>query len=103
MGAATFTITGHEVLGSKRIVKGDLVLSSSYATGGDSLDLAAEVGLAEVRSMLVAENTTGASIDLDVTDPTAPLVVLYTSADTEAAAASDNDALTFPVWLFGTA
>lgn len=102
MGAATFTITGQDVHGKHRIVKGDLVPSGSYATGGDSLDLAAEVGLSQVDSMLVAENAQGASLDLDVTDPTAPKVKVYTSADTQAAASSDNDGLTFPVWLFGS-
>lgn len=102
MGAATFTITGHERLGNRQIVKGDLVPSAAYATGGDSLDLAVEVGLNQVDEILVEANDTGASIEFDLTDKTAPKVVLYTSSATEAANASDNDALTFPVWLLGS-
>lgn len=102
MGAATFTITGHARLDKHQVVKGDLVLSASYATGGDTLDLATEVGLNQVDYMLVAENSKGASLDLDVTDKTAPKVLLYTSDATQAAAASNNAALTFPVWLVGS-
>jgi|SRR5690606_21621479 len=102
MGAASFTITGHERLGNLQIVKGDLVLSDDYETGGDSLDLAVEVGLNQVDQILVEANDTGASIEFDLTDKTDPLVVLYTSSGTEAAAASDNSALTFPVWLLGS-
>lgn len=102
MGAATFAITGHERLGNKQVVKGDLTFSSSYATGGDSLDLAAEVGLNEVTSMLVADNATGLSFDLVATTATAPLVKAYSAAATEVANATNQATVVVPVWLFGS-
>lgn len=102
MGAATFDITGHEVLGNRRIVKGNLTFSSSYATGGDTLALASEVGLKEVREMLVADNTTGLSFDLDPASPTAPKVKAYSAAATEVANATNQATVTVPVWLLGS-
>lgn len=102
MGAATFDITGHERLGRQMVVKGNLTFSSSYATGGDSLALASEVGLKEVTSMLVADNDTGLSFDLDPTNVSAPKVKAYSAAATEVANATNQATVTVPVWLFGS-
>ena len=102
MGAATFAITGQEVLGNKRIVKGDLTFSASYATGGDSLALASEVGLKQVDSMLVADNTTGLSFDVVTTAPGAPKIKAYSAAATEVASATNQATVVVPVWLFGS-
>lgn len=102
MGAATFAITEQERFENQRVVKGNLTFSASYATGGDSLDLAVQVGLKEVQSMLVADNTTGLSFDLDATSPTAPKVKAYSAAATEVANATDQATVVVPVWLFGS-
>jgi hypothetical protein len=102
MGAATFAITGHDVHGKHRVVKGTLTFSDSYTTGGDSLAAKADVGVGEIQGFLVEGNDTGVSVDIDVTDPTAPTFVLYTSDETEAGSTSDNSGVEIPVWLLGS-
>jgi hypothetical protein len=99
VGACTFAITGHDVHGRHRIVKGTLTFSDNYATGGDSLDLA-DVGVGQVSDVLVEGNDQGASIDIDASDVTAPTFLLYTGDGTEASNASDNSGIAVPVWLF---
>lgn len=47
MGAATFSQTGYSVFGNRRIVLGDVTLSTSYAAGGDTL-AASALGLSTV-------------------------------------------------------
>jgi hypothetical protein len=100
MGACTFEITGHDVHGRSRLVKGNLTFSDSYATGGDSLDPLVDVGVGEITSVLVAGNDQGASVDIDASDVSAPTFLLYTGDGTEASNASDNSGIEVPVWLF---
>jgi preprotein translocase subunit Sec61beta len=101
MGACTFEITGHDVHGRSRLVKGNLTFSDSYATGGDSLDPKVAVGVGQVTDVLVAQNDQGASVKLGAASTVvAPVFELYTGDGTEAANASDNSGIAIPVWLF---
>lgn len=108
MGAATFTETGQEVIGNRRVVKGTITMSSSYATGGDSLDLATEVGLKQVHKMLLeaSDVTLGAWTLLGYSavlagTASAPLIATYTGPITETANGTNMTGVTFNVWLFG--
>jgi hypothetical protein len=101
MGAATFTETSQDVHGNRRIVRGTLTLSASYATGGDSFNLATEVGLKELHKVLVDSNTRGLSLSLGGTSKV-PLLLCYATSGAEVANATDQSALTLSVELHGT-
>lgn len=104
MGACTLAITGQERLNGKHVVKGTLTFSSSYATGGDTLNPRVAAGMGEITGLLVEGNTQGASIQLGSgSTATAPLFQVYTGDGTEASSTSDNSGIAVPVWLLGTA
>lgn len=104
MGACTFAITGHDVHGKNRVVKGNLTFSASYATGGDSFALRGLAGMSSLDSILVEGNDQGASVKLGSGGTvTAPKFQLYTGDGTEASNASDNSLIVVPIWLLGTA
>jgi len=106
MGAATFVIDadGGGSLANQKRVKGVLTMSSSYATSGDTLALATEVGLKSLDDMLVE-----ASSDADVSGyqikvggtPASPKILAYT-AGAQVANTTDLSAYVFDVWLLGT-
>lgn len=102
MGACTFAISGEGVLDNKKVTKGVLTFSASYATGGDTLDPKVVAGMGEVTGLLVESNTQGASVSLDATSSTAPKFLLYTGDGTQASNASDNSGIAVPVWLLGS-
>ena len=106
MGAATFVIAadgGADVQGNKRIVRGVLTLSNSYATSGDTIPLAS-VGLNQIDDMVVDAGT-------DVTAETHSLVLAGTPSapkaeaydqGVEETATTDLTGLAVPVRLYGT-
>lgn len=102
MGAATFTPAAdpQDVIGNRRVIRGSLTLSDSYATGGESFDLATEVGLKQLHKVLVDGNVSGVSLALGGT-ASVPLLLAYAAADTEVAAAVDLDGVSFTVELHG--
>lgn len=95
MGACALTNRTDGVTTSgKRYVEFDVAPSSSYATGGDSVSLAT-VGLNvvnEVHLVGTVGTPTGKEIRVDTTSPTAPKVLVYTGANTQATAATDQSA-----------
>lgn len=112
MGAVSFTrATGpsvhptgysfYPVLDNKRVVKGTLNFSSSYATGGDSIDLA-QVGLSELQGMLIeATSQGGLSIVLAGTSKV-PLIRAFDANGTEVTAATNlSTRASYSVWLVG--
>jgi hypothetical protein len=107
MGAITFveSADGQSVIDNKRVVKGRITFSSSYATGGDTLDLASEVGLNQVDKMMIDSNSAGVlngyGFALSGTAK-APKVVIWSAALTELANGTNTAAVVLDVWLFGT-
>lgn len=108
MGACTFTkaTPGDDVVGNKRIVEGTLTLSSSYATGGDTLNLATLVGLKTLDDMRINAGSGvtiagGYQIKLGGT-PAAPTIQAYGSTNAEVAAATNLSTKSFNVRLHGT-
>lgn len=106
MGACTFAPTANVsegILDNKRVRKGILSFSNSYATGGDTLALG-QTGLTEITQVLVDANNTsnqsGISIVLGGTKA-APLILAYDSLLTQVTAATDLSARNQPVWLVG--
>jgi hypothetical protein len=114
MGATTFTKataaqTGGQrhdyVVDNKRVVKGTITFSASYATGGDSLALGT-TGLKEVTGILIdpsmTTNQSGLSVALGGTK-TAPVILAYDANATQVANATDLSArAAIPVWLLGS-
>jgi len=117
MGAVTFTKAtpggttlkgghGTPVIDNKRVVRGTLTFSASYATGGDTLDLKT-VGLTELTYILVDAtaplgNISGLSILLGGTK-IAPLISAFDSNATQVTSTTDLSARTaIPVWLLGS-
>ena len=119
MGAATFTpdadgglrLQGRfktPVINNKRVVTGGINLSTSYATGGDTLALGG-TGLTEVTAILTEcvymlgfGNTGGYSIVLRGT-PGAPLIQAYDANGTEISAAANlSGRIAIPVFLLGS-
>lgn len=106
MGAFTFTKDLNGGVDYERqsvVFKGTLTGSASYATGGDSFALAAEVGLKTLEDILVeagtAATTAGYSLKLAGTAGT-PLIMVYSSSG-QVANATDLSAVTFKVRLRG--
>lgn len=93
MGACALTNrTDGVTTNGKRYVEFDVAPSSSYATGGDSVSLAT-VGLKVVDAIYMVGSVgtpTGKEVRTDITDPTAPKVLVYTGANTQATAATDQ-------------
>src|SRR5688500_1494091 len=95
------------VIDNKRVVTGTLVFSSSYATGGDTLDLKT-TGLTEVTSLLVEGvfmlgfgNTGGLSIVLRGTK-NAPLIQAFDTNGAEVANTTNlSGRIGSPVFLLG--
>jgi hypothetical protein len=92
--------------GNWRVVRGSLALSTTYATGGDTIPMAS-VGLQEVRQILVDpvvdasnENRSGLSFELGGT-PGAPTLVAYETLDTEVGSGTNQSTRPVPVWLLG--
>lgn len=116
MGAITFTkadpgaaqVSGGfptPVIDNKRVVKGTIVFSASYATGGDTLDLKT-TGLTELTALVQDAtvplgNISGLSILIGGTK-IAPLISVFDANATQVANATDLSARTaIPVWLIG--
>lgn len=117
MGAVTFTklpaiLTGafagefgDTYWGRYRVIRGTLVFSNSYATGGDSIALG-PTGLKALHAVLVdpsiaASNRSGLSIELGGT-ATAPLLLAFDANNTQVANATDlSTRIAQPVWLLG--
>lgn len=95
MGACALTNRTDGVTSDgKRWVEFDVAPSASYATGGDSVSLNT-VGLRVVDAIHIVGTVgtaTGKEVRTDVTDPTAPKVLVYTGAATQATAATDQSA-----------
>ena len=95
MGACTFTKTANTpvgVWGNNRVAKGQLALSASYATGGDTLDLKT-VGLTELNELYVNGSNallggSGLSVALGGTK-IAPLIIASDALNTEVANATN--------------
>jgi hypothetical protein len=89
--------------GDDVVFKGTLTGSASYATGGDSFGLAAEVGLKALESIEVDAGTAatdaGRSLKLAGTAGV-PLIKVYTSG-AETAATTNLSAVTWKVRLRG--
>lgn len=116
MGAATFaplspgsaTADGYvnKVIDNKRVIKGMLTFSTSYATGGDSFALG-QTGLREITDLLVIGNaaasfpSAGLSIALAGTK-VAPLILAFDAANTEVPNATNLAARTVLVYLIGS-
>lgn len=102
MGAATFTeaADGQDTIGNRRVVRGTLALSASYATGGDSFDLATEVGLKEVTKILVQGSNAGYSVSLAGTTKV-PLIKAWFGVGVELGATTDLSASPLTVELHG--
>jgi hypothetical protein len=117
MGACTFNrgalgVFGTQLFGGTedvykqfRVVRGTLVLSASYATGGDSLALGV-VGLREAFALVIDPSRglhgSGLAINLDITVPSAPKVIAYDAEATEVPNATNLSARTpIPVWILG--
>lgn len=112
MGAATFTKatvaeTGGQrpeyVLDNRRVVKGTLTLSNSYASGGDTLDLKT-TGLTEITKVLVdttlLTQLSGFTLALFGTK-TAPLLAAYETSGVEVANGTNMSGRPVGVWLVG--
>lgn len=71
---------------------GTLTFSGSYATGGDTLDLTKYLpAMGTIRQLVVLSTARGNSLEYDVTNKK---LKVFASANTEAAAAAYNAALT---------
>lgn len=98
-----------------RFVEADVTGSDDYATGGESVSLSA-LGLMEVEEAWVlvgairgleldhgalpADNP-GSSVRVDLTDRTAPLLLVYTSDGVEETATNDVSTVTFRMRFSG--
>ena len=106
MAAATFTLApdGGGSLANKRVVKGTLTLSASYATGGDPINQRTEIGLRVVDDLLVeagpGATVAGYQIKLGGTSA-APKILAY-AAGGQVASGTDLDGVSFKVWFLGT-
>lgn len=108
MGAFNFSKSFNDGIDYERngvVVKGLLTGSSSYATGGDTLDLKVKVGIKTVDDLLVEAGdilatTAGYSLKLDRTAPGAPKILVY-SAGAQVANATNLSAVTWRVRLRG--
>lgn len=88
----------------KRWVEFDVELSDDYDTGGDSVDLD-EVGLTVCDAIHVVGAVgaaSGSEVRSNVTDPTAPLLLVYTGAATQAVAASDQSGVQVRLRFIGS-
>lgn len=105
MGAAAFTpdpLASDVIVNDKRGRKGTLALSDDYATGGDSLSLAA-VGLTELHNIYTdatAGSDAGVSLVLAGTR-TVPLIQAFETEATQVAATTDLSARSLDVILVG--
>lgn len=111
MGAVTFTPSTTDGTGrfptryidGKRVVRGTITMSASYATGGDTLALT-NLDIKEVTMMLVEPNLLslpGLSLALAGTK-TAPLILAADTNNTEVANATNlSGRASVTVWLFG--
>lgn len=112
MGAISLGSTKvNKVLDNRRVVECDITFSSSYATGGDTVSIAA-LGLSRVDDVHVlagvradgtavpAAQLTGVQVLLGGT-PLAPKLVLYSGSAAEVANASNNSTKTVRVWFIG--
>lgn len=115
MGACTFTRASGSfadraegVLGAKRVVRGTLTFSATYATGGDTIPLAS-VGLREVTEVLVDPQLSASSNDSGLSvvrggTTVAPTLRAFDAQATEVPNATNLSARTaIPVWLIGYA
>lgn len=89
MGTATVAIkkrTGITAVGQSTVV--DITLSTSYATGGDTVTLAS-LGLPSVSAMVLTSNAGGYNVQVvhGAVETTAPLLKVYQGDNTNAAAA----------------
>jgi len=106
--AVTFTpstvadAASEHIIGDLKALTGTLTFSGSYATGGDSLDLAAilkRTGLGKV--YVIVGGIRGHTAEFDETNKK---LKLYSSANTELAAGAYNAALTaspVPIMIIG--
>jgi hypothetical protein len=108
LGAFTFTQDtngGVDYHGSQVEIIGTLTGSGSYATGGDSFDLAVEAGLTELQDLLVEAGSgigTPAGYQLKLGGTVkVPLVLVYEGDSTEVANATDLSTKTWEVRLRG--
>lgn len=104
LGSLSDGETFDDVYRNKRVVRGTLTFSASYATGGDTIPLTA-VGLREVSRILVDSNLgindSGLSIVVGGT-PQAPTLVAYDAQGTQVANATNLSGRTaIPVWILG--
>ena len=110
MGAMTISASypvKHGVDANRRWIEAVFEFSSSYATGGDSIPMD-EIPLTHVQEVWAdalsqSAVSSGDSVAADVSDTTAPLVLLYTGSATEETATTDRSGTAVKLRLFGTA
>lgn len=97
----------------KRTVEADVTFGSSYTTGGEAVDMTKLPGMSQVERVELVYKTMpdingssdgnhhGQQVVPDLTDPTAPLLVVYTAADTEAGNTTDQSGITQRVRFVG--
>lgn len=112
MGATTITNRKQGVQDRRKVVEADVTFSASYATGGDTVSLAA-LGLNGVKQMLIPSHDlitrkpvsaavaqTGNSYQLGGTE-VAPTIKVFTTTNTELAAATNASSATIRVRFLG--
>ncbi len=112
MGAVAVTSKVTSVINAEKVVEAVCTFAASYATGGDTVDIAVDLGMTEVNKISLpshrlndvaisnAQAQTGASVQLGGTNK-APKLKLYPTASTEATAASNNSTVAVVVRFFG--
>lgn len=114
MGATTFVPTKQSVTNDgRRLVEGNLTMSASYATGGDTVPLVVSVGLSRLQEMEQLSSAskfsaapsvanTGYQLILAGTE-TVPLIKAVKSTGVEETAATNLATKVFPVRFIGYA
>lgn len=97
----------------KRTVEADVTFDSSYPTGGEAVDMTKLPGLVQVERVellfqpmpdkngATSTNHHGQQVVPDLTSKTAPKLLVYTSANTEASDTSDQSGVTQRVRFVG--
>ncbi len=85
MGTASTSNVVKTVAGNKRLISGKITMSNSYATGGDTLNLEAALGLNSIDTVVISPYN-GYGLQADLTNNK---IKAYASAGTEVTATTD--------------